>query len=135
MHFAPGALMYLKKNSYIGFCSAGLFERSEKLIRWSLHQGPPSMYLAKNRSQIGPEFNSLNSPVEFGEFRPAVRRLRRSLPRRQLKQARTFLNRVTGTVAILAQGTSWAVAVTQAFWPRFESHGMLNVPRCDCNKF
>ena len=46
---------------------------------------------------------------------------------RQLKQAPTFLNRVTGTVAILAQGTSWAVAVTQAFWPRFESHGMLNV--------
>jgi hypothetical protein len=61
-------------------------------------------------------------------LRPAVRRLRRSLPHRHLKQARTFLNRVTGTVAILAQGTSWAVAVTQAFWPRFESHGMLDVP-------
>jgi hypothetical protein len=38
------------------------------------------------------------------------------------------LTRGIGTVAILAQGTSWAVAVTQAFWPRFESHGMLDAP-------
>ena len=27
------------------------------------------------------------------------------------------------TVAILAQGTLWAVAVTQAFLPRLDSHG------------
>ena len=34
----------------------------------------------------------------------------------------TFLATPPGTVAILAQGTSWAVAVTQAFWPRFKSY-------------
>ena len=33
----------------------------------------------------------------------------------------TFLTTPSGTVAILAQGTSWAVASTQAFWPRFKS--------------
>ena len=31
---------HLKKHSYTGFCAAGLFELSEKLIRCSLHQGP-----------------------------------------------------------------------------------------------
>ena len=34
----------------------------------------------------------------------------------------TVLATLPGTVAILAQGTSWAVAVTQAFWPRFKSY-------------
>jgi hypothetical protein len=35
---------------------------------------------------------------------------------------------VLGTAAILAQGTSWAVAVTQAFLPWFRSHDMLKCP-------
>jgi hypothetical protein len=35
---------------------------------------------------------------------------------------------VLGTAAILAQGTSWAVAVAQAFSPWFRSHDMLKCP-------
>ena len=34
-----------------------------------------------------------------------------------------FSGRQNCTVAILAQGTHWAVAVTQAFLPRLDSHG------------
>ena len=32
-------------------------------------------------------------------------------------------DKIAPTVAILAQGTHWAVAVTQAFLPRLDSHG------------
>jgi hypothetical protein len=48
--------------------------------------------------------------------------------RRVAEQAVFFLRCVLGTVAILAQGASWAVAVTQAFLPWFKSHDMLKCP-------
>jgi hypothetical protein len=54
--------------------------------------------------------------------------LRRAQKWSVAEQAVFFLRCVLGTVAILAQGTSWAVAVTQAFLPWFKSHDMLKCP-------